>query len=204
MTTIAVIGQGRVGATLARKWALAGHQLVLGARDPKGERVRALAAELGAAATTATVADAVRDADVVVFAIPGAGMAGTVDAVAADLDGKTVIDATNNVGAQPLHSVDAIAAAAPGARVFRAFATLGWENFADPVIDGVQADLFYAGPEGEADATVAGLIADVGLRPVRVGDRTQLEVVENLAALWFAMVFQQGRPRHLAFKMIGG
>lgn len=131
-------------------------------------------------------------------------MAATVEAVAAGLDGKTVIDATNNVGAQPLHSVDVIGAAAPGARVFRAFSTLGWENFADPVIDGVQADLFYAGPEGEADEVVAGLVADVGLRPVRVGDRSQLDVVENLAALWFALVFQQGRSRHLAFRMIGG
>ena len=204
MTTIAVIGQGNVGATLARTWAAAGHTLVLGARDPAGERARALAAELGAPARTTTVADAVRDAGVVVFAIPGAGMSATVQAVAADLDGKTVVDATNNVGAQPLHGVDVIAAAAPGARVFRAFSTLGWENFADPVVDGVQADLFYAGPEGEADRTVSGLIADVGLRPVRVGDHAQLGIVENLAALWFVMVFQQGRSRHLAFKMIGG
>lgn len=138
------------------------------------------------------------------FAIPGAGMAATVDAIAAELDGKTVVDATNKVGAQPMHSVDVITAAAPGAHVFRAFATLGWENFADPVIDGVQADLFYAGPEGDGDRTVSALIADAGLRPVRVGDHAQIDVVENLAVLWFAMVFQQGRSRHLAFKMIGG
>lgn len=204
MTTIAVIGQGNVGATLARKWAAAGHELVLGARDPAGERPRALAAELAGQARTAAVADAVREAGVVVFAMPGAGMAEAVEALAADLDGKTVIDATNKVGAQPLHSVDVIGAAAPRAQVFRAFSTLGWENFAEPVIDGVQADLFYVGPEGEADQTVSALIADVGLRPVRVGDLAQIGVVENLAALWFALVFQQGRPRRLAFKMIGG
>lgn len=204
MTTIAVIGQGNVGATLARKWAAAGHTLILGARDPAGERAQALAAELGTPARTATVAEAAREAAVVVFAIPGAGMAATVDAIAAELDGKTVVDATNKVGAQPMHSVDVITAAAPNAHVFRAFATLGWENFADPVIDGVQADLFYAGPEGDADQVVSALIADVGLRPVRVGDRAQVDVVENLAALWFAMVFQQGRSRHLAFKMVGG
>jgi predicted dinucleotide-binding enzyme len=204
MTTITVIGQGNVGSTLARKWAAAGHGLILGARDPAGERAQALATELGAAARTATLAEAVRDADVVVFAIPGAGMAGAVAALAGELDGKTVVDATNNVGAQPMHSVDVIAAAASSARVFRAFSTLGWENFADPVVGGVQADLFYAGPEGEADQTVSGLIADVGLRPVRVGDRAQLDLVENLAALWFAMVFQQGRSRRLAFKMLGG
>lgn len=51
---------------------------------------------------------------------------------------------------------------------------------------------------------VAGLVADVGLRPVRVGDRARLDIVENLAALWFAPVFQQRRSRHLAFKLLGG
>ncbi len=202
MTTIAIIGQGNIGGTLARKWAAADHALVLGSRDPDSERPRALAAELGAAAEVATVADAVRDAKVVVFAIPGAAMATTVPALAAALQGKIVIDATNNVGAAPLHSVDLIANAASSAQVFRAFSTLGWENFADPVIGGVQADLFYAGPGGDPDNVVAALIADVGLRPVRVGDRAQLELLENLTALWFTLVRQQGRSRHLAFKMI--
>jgi predicted dinucleotide-binding enzyme len=97
-----------------------------------------------------------------------------------------------------LHSGDA----APTAQVFRAFSTPGWENFADPVIGGVQADLFYAGPEGDADTVVSGLITDVGLRPVRVGGREQLHIVENLTALWFTLTLQQGRGRHLAFKML--
>ncbi len=136
------------------------------------------------------------------FAIPGAAMATTVPALADALQGKIVIDATNNVGAAPLHSVDLIADAASSAQVFRAFSTLGWENFADPVIGDVQADLFYAGPGGDSDNVVAALIVDVGLRPVRVGDRAQLELLENLTALWFTLVRQQGRSRHLAFKMI--
>jgi predicted dinucleotide-binding enzyme len=202
MTTIAIIGQGNIGGTLARKWAAADHALILGSRDPHSERPRALAAELGTAAQVATVADAVRDAEVVVFAIPGAAMATTVPALADALQGKNVIDATNNVGAVPLHSVDLILGAAPTAKVFRAFSTLGWENFADPVIGGVQADLFYAGPGGDPDSVVSALISEVGLRPVRVGDRAQLELVENLTALWFTLVRQQGRSRHLAFKMI--
>jgi hypothetical protein len=202
MTTIAIIGQGNLGSTLARRWAAAGHALVLGSRDPAGERPQALAAELGEKARVATVADAVRATQVVLFAIPGAGMATTVPALAAALEGKIVVDATNNVGAKPAHSVDLITAAAPSAQVFRAFSTLGWENFAEPAIDGVQVDLFYAGPEGEADVLVAALISDIGLRPLRVGDRAQLDLLENLTALWFTFVFQQGRSRHLAFKLI--
>lgn len=70
------------------------------------------------------------------------------------------------------------------------------------MIGGVQADLFYAGPGGDPDSVVAALIADVGLRPVRVGDHAQLELVENLTALWFTLVLQQSRSRHLALKLI--
>lgn len=37
-------------------------------------------------------------------------------------------------------------------------------NFADPLYGGVPGDLFYAGPDGEAEAVVEQLIEDVGLR----------------------------------------
>ena len=85
--------------------------------------------------------------------------------------------------------------------MFRAFSTLGWENFAEPVIGGVQADLFYAGPGGEPQRRRG---ADRGCRsrPLRVGDRAQLDLLENLTMLWFTLARQQGRSRHLAFKML--
>jgi hypothetical protein len=51
----------------------------------------------------------------------------------AALAGKMAIDAVNRIGAPELGSRALIAAAAPSARYVRAFNSLGWENFAEPL-----------------------------------------------------------------------
>ena len=205
MTTlrIAVVGTGKIGGTLGRKWVAAGHEVAFGVRDPEDERARALRAELGERARVAAIADALAGADVVLLAIPGKVAAETAAGIGAALDGRIVIDATNNMAAPVVNCVAAIQAAAPGAHVFRAFNIYGWENFADPTYDGAQADLFYAGPDGAAGAAVEGLIADIGLRPVRLGGTDQAGLTDDVLNLWFTLV-RGGRGRHLAFKVLGG
>jgi 8-hydroxy-5-deazaflavin:NADPH oxidoreductase len=204
MTTlrIAVVGAGKIGGTLGRKWVDAGHEVAFGVRDPEGEGARALRAELGERVRVVTIADALDGADAVLLAVPGRVAAETATALGPALDGKIVIDSTNNMGAPVVNSVAAIQAAAPGAHVFRAFNCYGWENFADPVYDGVQADLFYAGPEGDAGAAVEQLIVDVGLRPVRLGGPDPAGLTDDVMGLWFTLV-RGGRGRHVAFKVLG-
>jgi predicted dinucleotide-binding enzyme len=200
MTTIAVLGAGNIGATLAHKWAGAGHRVTLASRNPDAPALRDLAAGMGA--TTATHVDAVSRADVVVVALPGEAVAAVAAALGPTLDGKVVVDASNNLGASELNSIATIARHAPGAMCARAFNSLGWENFADPDFDGTQADLLWCGPDGDAGSLVERLIGDVGLRPVRVGDLDQLPAVDMLANLWFALALGQGLGRHLAFKVL--
>jgi len=199
---IAVIGAGNIGGTLARKWRAAGHQIVIGARDPAREEVQQLAAELGDPARATTIDAAVQSADVVLFAVPGSAMSDTVRPLGAALNGKLVIDATNNVGAEVANAVAIIAAAAPQADIFRAFNIYGFENFAEPELSGVQADLFFAGPDGEARARAEQLIGDVGLRPVWLGGPDHAGMVDQFLRIWFALVFEQGHSRRLAFKML--
>jgi predicted dinucleotide-binding enzyme len=79
---------------------------------------------------------------------------------------------------------------------------LGWENFAEPVIDGQQVDLFYCGDDGPAQPIVHDLIADIGLRPVYIGDVQLAGAIDGLTRLWFALALQQGYGRHLGFKML--
>ena len=200
MTTVAVLGAGNIGATLAGTWADAGHAVVIGTRDPDGEGVRARAERVGA--SVATHADAVRDADVVLFALPGSAMEEATAALGHALDGKVVIDATNTLGGGVMNSVAVITAHAPGAKVARAFNSLGWENFDQPDFGGVTADLLWCGPDGAAATLVEQLIADVGLRPVRVGGLDQLATVDTIASLWFALALGQGWGRQLAFKVL--
>src|SRR6478672_1253328 len=126
---IAVIGAGIIGRTLGAKWATAGHQVIHGVRTPESPE-------------TAPIADAVAGAEVVVLAVPGAVAKDVLGALGEALAGKVVIDATNDVqGAGKLHALEELT---DGAHPARAFNTLGSENFADPIFNGITADLFYA------------------------------------------------------------
>jgi predicted dinucleotide-binding enzyme len=201
---IAVLGAGKIGGTLGRKWVAAGHQVAFGVTDPASPRAQALRAELGPSATIGGVAEALAASEVVVLAVPGGAVDELIGAYASQLDGKTVIDAANRMGGGPMSSVAAISAAAPNARVYRAFNSLGWENFADPTFpSGERADLFYAGPDGGSREVVEGLISDVGLRPVWVGGPEHVETVDGVARLWFALVMGRRLPRRTAFRMLG-
>src|ERR671936_436750 len=75
---IAVVGRGNVGGGLADRWERAGHE------------VTRIGKEGGD----------VSDAEAVLFAVPGGAVADAVEKVQG-LAGKTVIDATNLVGAEP-------------------------------------------------------------------------------------------------------
>ena len=75
---ISVFGRGHVGGGLADLWERAGHQVTRLGRDG-GD---------------------VADADAVLLAVPHAAIAGAVDRLQ-QIKGKTVIDATNRMGADP-------------------------------------------------------------------------------------------------------
>jgi 8-hydroxy-5-deazaflavin:NADPH oxidoreductase len=187
---IAVIGTGNIGGTLGTRWRAAGHEVTYGARSGSGQGP-------GGAPVT-TVSDAVAAADVVLLAVPGRAIPEVVGALGAALDGKIVIDAANRMGEPEANSRAAIEAAAPGARYVRAFNTLGWENFADPLPG---AALFFAA-DPEARDAAEELITDIGLEPAYLGDASAASAVDGALGLWFSLVRQQGGSRRLAFSVI--
>ncbi|MBA2284225.1 MAG: NAD(P)-binding domain-containing protein [Ktedonobacteraceae bacterium] len=200
---IVVLGAGNIGGTLGRKWVTAGEQVIFGVNNPNGENARKLRSNLGDHATIQTTAEALAtNPDVVVLAIPGPAMDATIAQYAKQLDGKIIIDTANKMGANTHNSFAALQQHAPHASIYRAFNTLGWENFADALFDDTPADLFYCGTDGDARATVEQLISDVGLRPVSLGNTEQVGVVDSLLGLWFALAVGQKKGRHLAFKML--
>jgi predicted dinucleotide-binding enzyme len=201
---IAVLGAGNIGGTLGRKWIAAGHTVAFGVNNPAGAKAQALRSELGNKVSTGSIADVLAsgDIDVVVFAVPGAAMDEIIAAHAAQLDGKIIIDTANRMGGGPMNSFATFQTRTPHARIYRAFNTLGWENFADPEFNGIQADLFYCGTDGNTREIVEQLITDVGLRAVWLGAEDKVGLVDSVGALWFALVFGQGKGRHLAFKIL--
>ncbi len=198
---IAVLGAGNIGSTLAKKWANARHTIVFGMRNTDNPKVLALVKSLGGQSCVDTVENAIAFGEVVVFAIPGAAMDETITAHAKALDGKIIIDPANKK-ASIMNSSVAFATQTPRAKIFRAFNTLGWENFENPQFGGVQADLFYCGPSGEPQTIVEKLIVEVGLRPIRLGDLNQVDLVDMITRLWATLAREQGLGRELAFKML--
>jgi 8-hydroxy-5-deazaflavin:NADPH oxidoreductase len=185
MASIAVVGSGNIGTTIGDAWRRAGHDVTYASRSPQPP-------------DTVAIADAIASAEVVLLATPGSVVPALLAEHGAALEGRLVIDATNDMGAEGLHHAEAYTSV-PGARFARAFNTLGFEMFAQPSIGGEIADLFWCGPD---DAGVEQLIEDVGLRPVRVGDIDAIDVVDGAGRLWLTLVFRQGHPRRLAFKML--
>jgi 8-hydroxy-5-deazaflavin:NADPH oxidoreductase len=186
---IAVIGTGNIGGTLGERWRAAGHDVTYGSRSagkpgPGGSAV-------------VSVADALAGAEVVLLAVPGPAVSEVISANGAGLAGKVVIDAVNRRGEDALNSRADLEANAPGARYVRAFNTLGWENFADPLA-GTQ--LFFAADPQARDAAEE-LIRVLGIEPVYLGDADAQAAVDGLMWLWFA-VMQRSGNRKVAFRMI--
>ncbi len=199
---VTIFGSGNIGSTLGKKWAKAGHDITFATRNENDPKYQSLLKTMSGRAKIAAIPDAVGAAEVILFAIPGVAVPETIQGLGQAIDGKIIIDATNKVQQAEINSLDDIAAQAPHAKLFRAFNSLGWENFDSPRLGGTQVDLFYCGHTGEAQETVHRLIADIGLRPIYVGNLDQVAVIDALTRLWFALAFEQGQGRRLAFKLL--
>ena len=182
---IAVIGAGRIGGNAARLLAAAGHEVMLSfSRAP--ERLRADAEAIGERASAGDVADAARFGEVVIFSVPWR-LIDAVLAQAGPLEGKVVIDTTNQYGSGGLEELPEGQTAAqvnqarmPGARLVKAFNTLtsGFQASAAGRETERRVVIFMAGDDAEAKATVAGLIEDAGFAPADVGGLDDAAVLE--------------------------
>lgn len=179
---IAIIGAGNVGTTLGRRFIEAGHDVVYGVRTPSDPKHAALPVQ--------TIPLAAAAADV---AILTTSWAGAQDALAAagDLTGKVLIDATNPIGPGMVlthgttdSGAEQVARWAPGARVVKAFNSIGREVMANPRFGESRAVLVLCGDDTDACDTVARLAADIGFDPLRIGPLTRARFIEPAALLW--------------------
>ena len=90
-------GTGDQGKGLARRFALAGHEVIIGSR--RAERAAQAAADLGGGRVLgAENAVAARTADVVIIAVPWDGHKATLESLRDELAGKVVVDCVNPIG----------------------------------------------------------------------------------------------------------
>lgn len=191
---IAIIGTGFIGGILGRALAESGHEVAFGSRHPDDDGVAG-----GSPAVVTSVGDALVHAEVVILALPGPAVGQLVADHGKALDGKLIIDATNQMG-QPVANSRGVLPT--GVRYARAFNTLGGENMADPIFADGTADMFFSAPGGDRVA-VETVVNGVGLRPIYVGEDRE-DLIDALFQVWIAVALTQGRGRRLAFKLLEG
>jgi hypothetical protein len=163
---IAVVGRGNVGGGLADRWERAGHEVSRIGKDG-GD---------------------VSDAEVVLFAVPGAAMADAVGNVQG-LEGKTAIDATNLIGAEPPSGFQSNAeflkskTNGPTAKSFN----LNFARVYDQIDGaGTRPCNIWSGDDDARDL-VERLIRDAGYDPVYLGPLDQARAQEEAIRLWFGI-----------------
>ena len=200
---VAVIGAGNVGTALATSMIRAGHEVTIASRDPAHARA---AAEGSGARPSESSSAAVRDADVVVLAIPYVAAGEAVAAEIAPLvDGKTLIDATNPIWPD-MSGIATVGTSAaeefqrrlPTAKVVKAFNTLFASRQADPKggIDG-----FVAADDGDAKRQVLSLVESMGFTPLDVGPLSSARYLEAMAFLNITLNMSNGWDWTSAWKL---
>jgi predicted dinucleotide-binding enzyme len=204
---IAIIGAGNVGGALARGAAKAGHNVSVTATHP--DHAQGLASEVGGQAVT-DVAEAVRDADVVVLAVPFSAANDVAREIGDAAHGKVLIDATNPIkpdmsglSVTERSGAEEIQDRAAGVRVVKAFNTVFASRQADPDVDGTPLDGFYAGDDEQAKDVVRRILSELGYRPVDAGPLSAARALEHLALLNITLNARNGWPWQSGWKLIG-
>jgi predicted dinucleotide-binding enzyme len=173
---IGIVGSGNIGATAARLFADAGHDVaVSNSRGP--ESLGPLVEEIGSKVRAATVEEATDFGEVVLVAMPFFAY----EALPADrLAGKVVVDGMNyyeqrdgRIDFDGLTSSEVVARHLPNSRLVKAFNTMYYQTLRMQGRPSAPTEerlvLFVAGDDGEAKAVVSRLIEEIGFAPVDTG-----------------------------------
>ncbi|MFF6995963.1 NADPH-dependent F420 reductase [Streptomyces sp. NPDC008313] len=163
MTTIAVLGNGRVGGNLAAALARAGHDVTVADR------------------TAGSAADAARTARIVINATPGAGSLDRLAALRDELRDKILVDVSNATTDGPdalpadlLYPGSGLAellqTALPETRVVKTLNTMLFSVMTSPATLAQTPTAFLSGEDPQAKQTVHELLTDLGWRKEWITD----------------------------------
>ncbi|MFG6196601.1 NADPH-dependent F420 reductase [Nonomuraea sp. JJY05] len=184
-------GTGDQGKGLARRFALAGHRVLIGSRSE--QRAQDAASDIGAGASGGANAAVAAEADIVIVAVPYEGHKALLESLRAELAGKIVVDCVNPLGfdkqgayALPVEEGSAAqqaAAVLTESRVVAAFHHVSAVLLMDPAVEKVDLDVLVLGDDREATDTVQALAEVIpGVRGVYGGRLRNSHQIEALTA----------------------
>ena len=211
---IAILGgTGKEGAGLALRWARAGHSIIIGSRD--AERARAKATELREQSKKLPIVghtnlEAAELGEIIVVALPAAGLAATLPELRAATATKVVVSTVVALtfGGPRLFTPPAIGSSAeeiqallPDARVVAAFHHIAAHELAE-TDHAIECDLLLCGGDAAAKEAVTALGVSLGLRVIDVGALSNAGPVEGITAL-LATINRRYKLKNSGIKITG-
>ncbi|MBA3853446.1 MAG: NADP oxidoreductase [Gemmatimonas sp.] len=205
---ILIVGSGNMGRGIATRAIAGKHSVTL--HDEDGGKVQALAKELGVS-VAADIRDAVSSSDVVIMAAPYEGNVAIARALGPVLGGKIVVEISN-----PLNDTYSDLVTAPGtsaaetiqamlpksAKLVKAFNTTFAGTLVAGQVAGQALDVFIAGDDDAAKATVAEFVAAGGLTPIDVGALHRARQLEAMALLGITLQFRLNTGFGTAWRLV--
>jgi len=186
---VAVIGLGNIGAAVATNLVKGNRSVIVA--DKTFEKANALSQKLGSLTHAATIADAVKEADIIVLAIYFDPIKDFLKTYASALEGKIIVDPSNpiapdeNGGFKKIIGEDEsagqlLSALVPNsAKLAKALGTLGAASLASASFKTPEkAVAFYATDDSSINAEIEELIRDNCFEPLRVGALDQSKRIE--------------------------
>ncbi|UJR78403.1 NADPH-dependent F420 reductase [Sandaracinus amylolyticus] len=198
---IGILGTGDVGRALGSGFIdVLGDRVTIGARDPRdpetNERMGTWLAKHRGKGELGAFAAAVEGADIVVLATLWTGTKSAIDMAGgpAALAGKVVIDVTNPLqftGHGPelaLAHTDSggeqVQRWLPGAKVVKAFNTIGNALMVKPTLAQGTPTMFFCGNDEGAKKVVGEIVTSFGHDGVDIGGLDGARLLEPLCILW--------------------
>lgn len=201
---IAIIGTGNVGGALAQQFIKAGHTVIMGAKLPLSEKSIKLATIIGEDRFT-SIENAAKQCEVIIITTPPDAVINLLSQLG-DLQGKTIIDATNSIRVKPdpyptaYHAIKEIGKTNS---VVKCFNTTGFENMLNPIYQGEGIDMFCAGSDIASKSIAEKLSKDIGFAHCYdFGGDDKVELLEKFALSWINLAIMQGVGRDMAFKIV--
>jgi len=209
---VGIFGSGEVAKSLAAGFMGQGHSVMLGTRDPSKLEDWDWKNRGG---IVGTFAETARFGELLVLAVKGSAAADVLRAAGkTDLAGKTVIDATNPIAdSPPVNGVmsffttldesllERLQREFPGARLVKAFNSVGASLMVQPKLKGGKPTMFICGNDDAAKKTVVGILDQFGWEASDMGKVEAARAIEPLCILWCIPGFLRQDWSH-AFKLL--
>ncbi len=210
---IGILGTGEVGKAIGQGFVTLGHEVKMGSRLSGNAKASAWAKSQGPLASEGNFSDAAAFGEVVVLATLGVAAEDALRLAGVDaFRGKVVIDTTNPLdmsgGFPPKLAVagadsggERVQRLLEGARVVKAFNTVGSAHMFRPQFPGGPPDMFLCGNEEGAKKKVAAILQDFGWGIVDIGPIESSRYLEAMCMAWVLYGARTNTWNH-AFKLL--